>query len=135
MGFECIEPYISDEETDKAKKPFPPGPKPPPQECWDRFWKDIVCDKGGKINKRLVMNELSDYYFAMNEVPKVYMHVTGGLLSKCNYHASGVQHAADEHYRKVYRDNLSDFIKDMVANGYIQEEYVAVLEKEIDSYI
>jgi len=37
-----------------------------------------------------VANELSDYYHMLNEVPKVYMEVTDGLLSKPNYHASSV---------------------------------------------
>ncbi len=39
---------------------------------------------------------MSDFYFVMNQVSKVYSHITNGMLSKPNYHASGVISCADE---------------------------------------
>ena len=49
-----------------------------------QFWQDIIY-KNGKIDEKQVMKELADFYFVMQEVPKVYCAITGGSLSKINY--------------------------------------------------
>ena len=49
----------------------------------DEFWKEIIY-KDGKIDEEQVLKELADHYFMLEEIPKVYCHATGGLLSsKC----------------------------------------------------
>jgi len=75
------------------------------------FWKDIIY-KDGKLNEEAVLRELSDYYAVMQEVPKVYCHITGGLMSKIFYEAQVV---IDEYERIIDRDYIyKDDIKSLL---------------------
>ena len=56
---------------------------------WNEFWSDIVM-KDGQLDVNQIKLELLDYYRAMQEVPKVYCEITGGLLSKILYPADTV---------------------------------------------
>ena len=66
----------------------------------DKFWKDIIYIKSGKnkgkLNEKQVLKELSDYYFVMQEVPKVFCHITNNAMSKINYYASEVISVVDD---------------------------------------
>lgn len=93
-----------------AEKETPTPAHPLPREVegiYQSFWKDIV-EKNGVIDIEQVKKELADYSFVLSEVSKVYTHVTGGLLSKPNYHANGIISAADDHMNEVVQDALED---------------------------
>ena len=60
------------------------------EQVYQDFWKEIICDKYGNIDMEQVKNELRDYYKMLQEVPKVYCEVTGGMLSKPLYDAETV---------------------------------------------
>ena len=65
------------------------------QARWDEFWAPIVAP-GGELDLDQVKRELFDFSVVMHEVPHVYMHVTGGRISKANSRASAVIGAADD---------------------------------------
>jgi hypothetical protein len=73
-----------------------------PDEVYNKYWKHIVENEDGTINLEQLKKELFDFTFVMTEVSKVYWHITGGLLSECNYKASVVIDTADEHYGDMY---------------------------------
>ena len=60
------------------------------EQVYQDFWKEIICDKDGNINIEKVKNELHDYYIMLQEVPKVYCEVTGGILGNPLYDAETV---------------------------------------------
>lgn len=66
-------------------------------ESWE-FWEPIICDKNGNIDVEQLKKELCDYYFVINEVPKVYCEVTGGILSKILYDSKTVISLFDERF-------------------------------------
>lgn len=66
-----------------------------PRELYDSFWKKLV-ETDGELDLNKVANELSDYKVLLTQVPKVYMHVTGGKLSKPNYPAAAVIECAED---------------------------------------
>jgi hypothetical protein len=72
-----------------------------------RHWKRLV-ETDGKLDLDKVARELSDYHGMLEEVPKVYDHVTGGLLSKPNYHARSVIGAADEHLNRMVDEAVKE---------------------------
>jgi hypothetical protein len=80
---------------------------------WDVFWKDIVCNKDGSINIKQVKKELYDFHFVMQEVPKVYSHITNGRLSKILYPAETVITEVDDIINQEYimKDDLRDLLK------------------------
>lgn len=68
------------------------------EQVYQEFWKDIICDADGNIDVEQVKKELRDFYVMIQEVPKVYSEVTGGMLSKCLYDAEYVLSFFDEKY-------------------------------------
>lgn len=60
------------------------------EQVYQEFWKDIICDADGNIDVEQIKKELCDFYKMIQEVPKVYCEVTGGMLSKCLYDAETV---------------------------------------------
>lgn len=85
------------------------------QKIFKDFWEELVCNPDGTLNMDAVQRELADYYFMLQEVPKVYDHVTGGAVSKPNTYAFEVNLVADEHYQKsiesAIRDDLAGVLK------------------------
>lgn len=94
-----------------------------------QFWLDIIM-KDGKIDEEQVMKELLDFGFMINEVPKVYMHVTGDLLSKPNYYAHSVTGAADEYYKRHYLETFENMIEDLKKEGSIRPMLLKILKND-----
>jgi len=69
-----------------------------PEQDWEEFWKEIILNPDGSINLEQLKKELSDFSIVMEEVPKVYCHITGNTLSKCTYLAEEVISCADNYY-------------------------------------
>ena len=61
------------------------------------------------------INDLKDYHFILEQVPKVYMHVTGGLLSKTNYVADVVISSSDDHFIALVNRASEDLIEELGA--------------------
>lgn len=93
----------------------------------EEFWKDIIY-KNGKIDEEQVMKELSDFSYVMNEVPKVYEEITGGILSKIMYPAEVVLKEFNEQFWS------KDIIKDDVKNIIKEEKTLKGLKEEIRHY-
>lgn len=71
----------------------------------EEFWFPIV-QPNGEWDHDQIMKELHDYRVVLEEVPKVYCHITGNELSKPHYIASEVITAADDFYEKRCREDL-----------------------------
>lgn len=87
-----------------------------------QFWDRIIRNEDGSLNEDQMYLELSDFKMVMNEVSKVYMHITNDLLSKITYHAYEVISKADECYRKDYIVMVKEFIESLVEDALIQED-------------
>lgn len=61
--------------------------------------------------------EMLDYYFILDQVPLVYCEVTGGLMSKPNYHASSViseyNNYMERQIEECFEDTLDDHLPSM----------------------
>lgn len=57
---------------------------------YEEFWKELVENPDGSLNVDQVKRELHDYECLLSEVPQVFCHVTGGLISKPNTKAEYV---------------------------------------------
>ena len=75
------------------------------------FWKDIIY-KDGKLDEEQVMKELTDYYFALQEVPKVYDAITNGKLSKISYFAQTIISEYEDDLTKnyIHKDDLRNLL-------------------------
>jgi hypothetical protein len=105
----------------------------------DFAWWGKVCYPDGMTAEQ-VQNELADFHFMLEQVPKVYMHITGGLLSKPNYFADVVIGAADGHveacieeaFKEVRETYTSNDVQVTVDNAPLNVESVVEEDDEID---
>ena len=83
---------------------------PEVEQIFQEFWKDIICKEDSSIDIDAVKCELADYYKMLQEVPKVYSEITGGILSKPLYKAEFVL----EYFREKYYDKVGavDYLAD-----------------------
>lgn len=65
-------------------------------EVYESFWKKIVENEDGTLNKDQVMRELYDFHHLIEQVPTVYSHVTGHRMSYHTYWAHDVNSVHDE---------------------------------------
>lgn len=70
-------------------------------EQWETFWKGIVCNADGSINIDQVKKELYDFSFLLDQIPKVYCHITGSRMSKVMYRAETVISVADDYQQQL----------------------------------
>lgn len=76
-------------------------------EIYDKFWKEIV-EVGGVIDIEQVKKELADYWFILQQVPKVYGAITKGKLTKPNYYASEVIAEYEDCVNKLVEEELKE---------------------------
>lgn len=74
------------------------------EQTFEEFWREIVCNEDGSLNVDQVKRELHDYRTTLKNVPLVYDHVSGGMVSKPNTDAVHVIQFADEHYERMHAD-------------------------------
>ncbi|ABL96775.1 hypothetical protein BcepF1.044 [Burkholderia phage BcepF1] len=82
-----------------------------PEQQWREFWREICTNADGSINLDQVKKELSDFSMLLSWVPRVYMHVTGGRVSKVNTWPSVVVSLHDDHVNELVEEALRDEIE------------------------
>ena len=97
-----------------------------PTVIYETFWKDLVENLDGTINKDRLIRELSDYYWLISSVSLVYDHVTGGRISKPNTLPEEVIAKADDYTRKLFDEELKYHYK-------VWEDEEEYLKNEIES--
>lgn len=99
------------------------------EKIYQDFWKSIICDKEGNTDIEQVKKELCDFYKVIQEVPKVYSEVTGGLLSKPLYDASVVIQVFNERFgnKAACVDCLEDDWEDITADCKTNEDYKSAI--------
>ena len=91
---------------------------------WE-YWKTIVCNEDGTINIDKLKLELCDYSLMLKEAPKVYIEVTGGMLSKPHYYADSIIKVFREKYaqKAIAVDFLTDDWDIVTAECATNKEY------------
>lgn len=97
------------------------------QEEYERFWKGIVENEDGTLNKDQVMRELSDYSMVLDNCAMAYSTMTKQRISKQNtmfFEVEGI-------FNELFLDNdivVDDMIK------ILKEEDINELKKQIRDY-
>ena len=86
----------------------------------------------GEIVKSIMelKNDISDYEFIVEQVSKVYMHITGDKLSKPNYYADVVIAVADDEITAGWEEYLKVETEELQQANTQLEEKVKVLAEE-----
>ena len=85
---------------------------------YNDFWKNIVENEDGTLNKDQIMRELSDYLMVMDNCAKAYYTMTNGLISKQNTCFDVVE-------EKFYDNFISN--DDDLIYGYI-DDFLGILD-------
>lgn len=75
---------------------------------YDEFWKELVENPDGSLNRDQVMRELHDYRVVMHEVALAYDDATGGRLSKPNTAAQHIISAVDERIEDARKETREE---------------------------
>lgn len=97
------------------------------EDDYQSFWKDLV-ETDDVMDPEKVKAELYDFHFMMHEVPKVYCHITGNLLSKTMYYASTVIAQADDYAQEEYYINLNHDLE------HLEDEIKCLVESITDRH-
>jgi hypothetical protein len=99
-----------------------------PKENYNAFWKEILEDEAGNINKEQLMKELSDFSFMLREVPKVYMAISGNKLSYPTYHAETVITEFEDYLNEERTQAVKDAIEcgEVVSSEKVDSLYDAI---------
>lgn len=102
------------------------------ESVYQDFWKQTIENEDGSINLEQLKKELFDFYILLNDVPKVYEHVTGGSLTKVNTLPEHIIQYADENYREIYQPELDiEEIHELLADSYLNDGYT---EQEFEEH-
>lgn len=80
---------------------------------YEKFWKDIVENEDGTLNKDQVMRELSDYSMVMDNCARAYYTMTCGRISKQNTMFFEVENIFNELYLEndIVVDDMIEILK------------------------
>lgn len=79
----------------------------------EEFWNPIILHKDGRLKRSQIMKELDDYRFMLEQVPKVYMAVSNGLLSKPMYFAETIITQLEDNFydKECVHDDIKEILK------------------------
>lgn len=98
--------------------------RPDYAQTYEDFWRELVENPDGTLNRDQIMRELHDYRVVMHEVALAYDDVTNGRLSKPNTAARHVVAAVNERIdtaiedaKKEAADELEELFQAMREDG------------------
>ena len=97
---------------------------------YESFWKKIVENEDGELNKEKVMRELADYSIVMNNCMRAYMEMTEQNISKPFTYFSEVLEIFHERY--VNKVKLKNDLTDIIQECVDYDELIAVLTDTFD---
>lgn len=101
------------------------------REEYEEFWKDIVENEDGTLNKDQVMRELSDYSMVMDNCAKAYYTMTNGRISKQNTMFFEVESIFNDLYTdtSIYYEDMAEKDKEIERLNNIIDQLEELLEQ------
>lgn len=78
------------------------------EQNYKEIWEPIFTNENGDIDKEKLKAEMIDLIFVFNQISQVYMHLTGGLLSKPMYYADTITSKHDELCQEAYEKGYDE---------------------------
>ena len=101
------------------------------KKIYEKFWKKIVENKDGSINKDQLMRELADYSNVMDNCTKVYDMVTANTISRPYADFETVYHYFTEYY--IHKEMAKeDLIENVLCEEMTFQEIVEAIENYFD---
>jgi len=81
------------------------------EQAWEEYWKEIVCPND-ILDVEQVKKELSDYLMILDDLPELFMHITGGRCSKTNTDKHVVISLHDDHVNELIDEAVAEALQD-----------------------
>jgi chromosome segregation ATPase len=103
------------------------------QEEYNDFWRDIVENEDGTLNKDQVMRELSDYSMVMDNCARAFYTMTNGRISKQNTKFFEVENIFNDLYTdtETYYEDMAEKDKEIERLNNI----INKIKEELEAYI
>ena len=103
------------------------------QEEYEDFWKGIVENEDGSLNKDQVMRELSDYSLVMDNCARAYCLMTNQRISKQNTMFFEVENIFNELFidKELCADDL---INTVITKDMTYDEIIKAIREYFDYY-
>ena len=95
------------------------------EQVYQDFWKKIVENPNGTLNKDAVMRELGNYQIALDDVSVVYFEITNGCFSKLNTDPNDV---IEKYWERIQgfmdtwkTDILNEFTDEQISREELKE--------------
>lgn len=87
------------------------------EKLYEEFWKSIVENQDGSINKDALMRELSDFHDLIGRHTEVVSAVTGGMLSYANYPSKTIIRVFEDHVQEMCDEAVREYREDHPSDG------------------
>lgn len=124
--FERMQARVADQLLKFAPRPTPGVPEDVDADYED-FWRALVENPDGSLNVAQVKLELSDFHKVMRMVPKVYDHITGGVVSKIMTDPDVVIALADDHFDMVADDDICEAVNAATADAWCDNQAMRLM--------
>ena len=104
------------------------------QEEYNDFWRDIVENEDGTLNKDQVMRELSDYSMVMDNCARAFYTMTNGRISKQNTKFFEVENIFNNLYidTETYYEDMAEKDKEIERLNNIINELEKYINEQIE---
>jgi hypothetical protein len=96
-----------------------------PELVWKYFWAEVCSDENGEVDFEQIKKELCDYSVLLDNVPKIFSHVTGNTVSKPFTDPSAVMMMHDEALQQTVDYAIEDE-KEVINYEYIGDMFWAL---------
>ena len=104
------------------------------EKVYQEFWKDIVENEDGTLNKEQVKKELSDFSMVMDNCSSAYEEMSGSLITKPNTYFSEVLKIFQEKFWNVdfVKDDIRDMLKDVDDIEELKSNLIEYFDLEVE---
>ena len=100
------------------------------EELYDEFWKSIVENEDGTLNKDQIMRELHDFSMVAENCALAYCTMTDNAISKQNTKFFEVENIFNEKFTRTDSiiEDIIDLIDDSIKLDYTRDELITDLK-------
>jgi hypothetical protein len=84
---------------------------------YEHFWKEIVENPDGTLNKEQVMRELHDFSTLIGNLSKLYCYISGNVVSKPMTRPEAVLQLFEEQLTEAYERGYQEAMEDHLGPG------------------
>jgi hypothetical protein len=87
------------------------------EQKYNEFWKEIVENPDGTLNKDQIMKELADFSVLIHNLSTIYCYMTGNMVSKPMVDSSVIIQLCEEQLQEAHNRGYQEALDNHVGPG------------------